>query len=365
MCSSNRACSSAAWSEWSSSVSSSRAERATCCRAKKPATTSPRITAVTRSSSDGGARGDQQRGGVATGAAQQRDRLDTSTMPMAVAMRTPARAASGITPTHGDATSTTTSSASDWVTAASRDRAPERDVDRGPGDRRGGRDPAEQRRHQVRHPLSEQLAVGVVPLANAHAVGHRRRQQALERRRARPPRRPGGSSEPRRAPRPPGAGTGRADRPGSPRSSRSRPAVTPMSTVATTTAGSETGRPGRTSRGERASPRRRSPATATGTQVRLGQPRRDRRDGGRWPSLACRVGAQDRRHLLEGDHDRDADGEALHHGQRDVAHVPPGSRVGRARSAGAPAIRPTTSTPSARTARRSARAPRSWRRSGR
>ena len=47
-------------------------------------------------------------------------------MPMAVATRTPASAASGIAPTHCDASRTTASRTSDWVTAASRERAPDR-----------------------------------------------------------------------------------------------------------------------------------------------------------------------------------------------------------------------------------------------
>ncbi len=53
-------------------------------------------------------------------------RLETSTIWMAVATRTPASAASGIQATHCDASRITRSSAADWVTAASRERAPDR-----------------------------------------------------------------------------------------------------------------------------------------------------------------------------------------------------------------------------------------------
>ena len=54
-------------------------------------------------------------------------RLDTSTIWMAVASRTPASAASGMQATHCDATRIDDAAAPrDWVTAASRERAPER-----------------------------------------------------------------------------------------------------------------------------------------------------------------------------------------------------------------------------------------------
>ena len=53
------------------------------------------------------------------------DRLDTRTMCTAVAMRTPASAASGIRPTKGAATSTATSRTAACVRAASRDLAPD------------------------------------------------------------------------------------------------------------------------------------------------------------------------------------------------------------------------------------------------
>ena len=54
------------------------------------------------------------------------------------------------------------------------------DVDGGARDRRGRRDAAEQRRHEVGQALTEQLAVGVVARRDAHRVGDRGRQQALQ-----------------------------------------------------------------------------------------------------------------------------------------------------------------------------------------
>ena len=90
-----------------------RALRATCCNAVKPATTRPKMTAVTKSSAT-----------VATAvtinttASPRVDRsnartLDTSTICTAVANKTPASAASGIELTHLDPTNTTTSSTSE------------------------------------------------------------------------------------------------------------------------------------------------------------------------------------------------------------------------------------------------------------
>jgi len=54
-------------------------------------------------------------------------------------------------------------------------------IDRGPGDGRGGRHPAEDRRGQVGQPLPEELAVRVVALPDSHPVRDGRREQALQR----------------------------------------------------------------------------------------------------------------------------------------------------------------------------------------
>jgi len=126
MCWSRSERSSSVRSASSSGISSRRADLAVCRRAKKPATTSPTSTAVTRSKTI-----------VATAvmartAASPRverssaARLETFTICTAVAMRTPASAARGISATHRAATRTMTSSTSAWVRAASREVAPER-----------------------------------------------------------------------------------------------------------------------------------------------------------------------------------------------------------------------------------------------
>ena len=65
--------------------------------------------------------------------------------------------------------------------AASRVRAPAADIDRGPRDRAGGGHAAEQGRDDVGKALTEQLAVGIVPLGVGHAVGDLGREQALDR----------------------------------------------------------------------------------------------------------------------------------------------------------------------------------------
>ena len=80
----------------------------------------------------------------------------------------------------GELASTTTSSTSEWMTPARRECAPGADVDGGARDRRGRRDAAQERGHQVGEPLAEQLAVGVVAFADAHRVGDGRRHEALE-----------------------------------------------------------------------------------------------------------------------------------------------------------------------------------------
>ncbi len=87
----------------------------------------------------------------------------------------------GCSATQREATSTMTSRTAAWVTAASRDTAPGADVDRRAGDGCGGGDAAEERRGEVGDALPDELPVGVVPLPDAHGVGHRGRQQALER----------------------------------------------------------------------------------------------------------------------------------------------------------------------------------------
>ena len=49
-------------------------------------------------------------------------------------------------------------------------------VDGSSGDRGGCGNPAEQGRDDVGHALPEELAVGIVPVADSHCVGNRRRQ---------------------------------------------------------------------------------------------------------------------------------------------------------------------------------------------
>jgi hypothetical protein len=55
------------------------------------------------------------------------------------------------------------------------------DVHRRPRDRRRCRDAAEERHHEVRQTLPEQLTVRVVPLSDRHRVRDGRRQQRLQR----------------------------------------------------------------------------------------------------------------------------------------------------------------------------------------
>ena len=186
------------------------------------------------------------------------------------------------------------------------------DVDGGTGDRGGGRDAAEQRRDEVGQALAEQLAVGVVALVH----GHRRRRRwptagspapRAPRRRARRaaawrPRRDRGSSATVRA-----APAGSA-----PMRATSRPA-TSATTVASDD-GEQRERQRRAAsagaeqhhRGDADGQRRRRPGAVCGRNRR----RASAADG---PDLvAVRAGdAERRRHLLQGDDDGDAGGEAL------------------------------------------------------
>ena len=98
-----------------------------------------------------------------------------------VASSTPPSAASGMTPTTCPATSTNSSRIA-CVGEGRQSRAGAgAHVDGGAGDRGGGRHPAEQRHDEVRQPLPEQLAVGIVLLPDAHRVGDGRAEQALQR----------------------------------------------------------------------------------------------------------------------------------------------------------------------------------------
>ena len=102
-------------------------------------------------------------------------------MRTAVTISTPASAASGISATSA-APKNTTSDEHERVDDRGDARAGTgAHVDRGAGDRAGRRHAAEQRRHDVRQALAEQLAVGVVAAGVGHAVGDLGRQQALDR----------------------------------------------------------------------------------------------------------------------------------------------------------------------------------------
>ena len=87
-----------------------------------------------------------------------------------------------------DTTTTSTSGVDDGGDAGAGAGA---DVDRGAGDRTGGRHAAEQRRGDVGESLTEQLAVGIVSVGVGHAVGDLGRQQAFDRSEQRRPRTPG------------------------------------------------------------------------------------------------------------------------------------------------------------------------------
>ena len=54
-------------------------------------------------------------------------------------------------------------------------------VDGSSGNRGGCGNPAEQGRDDVGHALPEEFAVGIVPVADSHCVGNRRRQQRFQR----------------------------------------------------------------------------------------------------------------------------------------------------------------------------------------
>ena len=94
--------------------------------ASAPAVTMPSTTAVARSSTTVARKVRASTKASLRETRTSARRLDTSTIRTAVAMSTPARAASGIQPTTGARASTTTSSTTECTTAASRDRAPDR-----------------------------------------------------------------------------------------------------------------------------------------------------------------------------------------------------------------------------------------------
>ena len=105
-----------------------------------------------------------------------------STIRIAVAINTPASAATGISDDE-----TTSEEHNEHEHDRVRHRGDTRTrsrthVDGGACNRAGCRHPSEQRRDDVGETLTEQFAVGVVTGTVAHAVGDSRRQQALDRR---------------------------------------------------------------------------------------------------------------------------------------------------------------------------------------
>ena len=369
MCSSSSACSSPSWSAPSAETGSRRA-----CAALG------HLLQGERAGHDDAEdhRGDEVEHDVATAvrtsttASPRVERstartLETSTIRTAVAMSTPARAASGIR-RHGRARARARPPAAaravDDRGQAGAGAGP--DVDRGPGDGGGGRDAAESGQARLARPWPNSSRSGSWRSPTLIAVGHRGRQQALQRGRARRPRRAGIASTRSVGPGHVGqrrrgqaggqrADPGRRPRPATarPRWRRPRPAATP-------------GMPGR--QREPTS----SMAAATAAAMAGGRPRAGRRPLAATASaatathlLALGRHAQRGGHLLQGDDHRDADGEALDDGQRDVAHVAAQRRRRPATSRIAPAMQPDDEHAVGPVrGRRSGPAPRSWRRSG-
>ena len=163
---------------------------------------------------------------------------------------------------------------------------------------------------EVGQALTEQLAVGVVPLSDAHPVGDGRRQQALQRgqRRDGDRRQEQGVEVAERDDR---AGTG-AGRPAGIRPMVAAPRSSAgLAAVAATTAISEPGSPGRSRARSQDAAATTATAMATGAQTGVGDPRLDGRHGQHEDLLGVDVDAEGGRELLERDDRRDADGEAL------------------------------------------------------
>ena len=146
-----------------------------------PATMNPRMTAVTRSRAMVAAAVMTRTAASPRVERSSALRLETSTIWMAVASRTPASAASGIQATHCDATRTTSSSASGLGDGREPGRAPERTLTAVRAIAAVAGMPPNSGTREVGDALPEQLAVGVVPFADGHPVGDGRRQEALER----------------------------------------------------------------------------------------------------------------------------------------------------------------------------------------
>ena len=182
MCSRSRSRSSSVSTSVSMGASVAPVVRATLRRARNAAATTPISTATMRSNTTVARAVSTSTRASDRVEARTARTLRTSTMCTAVTISTPARAARGMRATRPAPARTTTTSATEWTMAATRVRAPGPDVHRGPGDRPGGGHAPEQGRHDVGHPLAEQLTVRIVGPAVDHAVGHLRRQQALDRR---------------------------------------------------------------------------------------------------------------------------------------------------------------------------------------
>ena len=105
----------------------------------------------------------------------------TSIMRIEVAMSTPASAASGMWATSGASASIMSASTSACVSDGEPPGGARPHVDRGARQRARGRHSAEERRHQVRHALAEQLPVRIVVLVDGHVVGDGGRQERFER----------------------------------------------------------------------------------------------------------------------------------------------------------------------------------------
>ncbi len=180
ICWSSSDCSSSVWSPASRGISSRRAVPAVWRRATKPATTSPRRTAVTRSTRT------VATAVTASTAASPRveraraRRLDTRTMCTAVATSTPARAARGISETQRAASSTTSSRKAAWVSAAHREVAPERTLTAVRAMAAVAGIPPNSGAARLASPWPTSSRSESWRWPDAHGVRHRRRQQALQ-----------------------------------------------------------------------------------------------------------------------------------------------------------------------------------------
>ncbi len=258
----------------------------------------------------------------------------------------------GSRPTQRAATSTMTSRTTAWVSAASRDVAPERTLTAVRAIAAVAGMPPNSGAPRLARPWPTSSRFGVVPLAHAHRVGDRGRQQALQRGQCRD--RDGGQQqrvEVAPAGRRGGGGAG------------SPVGMSPIGAAPRPRAEFVDGGgdhreqrawPARSEPGQREDHRRRRERRCQGgTQTGLRRPGTDGASGQDEHLLGVRRHAERGGQLLQADDRRDADGEPLHDRDRDVADEPAGAGVAE----------PDQDEPGQQTDRPVPRRRRGWRRS--